>query len=229
VPISKAPGGFFSLWGLSLFFHQMRFLSSYQPRWQRSKLPKARYILYPLNFTVSHRKESAMIRKTNHIMLITLSLVLLLLLAVPFVQAAERGNVTCRQVWYATNFQSIPVGDVEGHIISLFEAKGITFWEPWGAVLAKVSATSDRTKGLGPAESYEIYTFPDGSTITTKCKGEATSAGTGKTGAGGGEGPWTFVSGTGKFQGIQGGGTFKWWVLGPGQWYSDFEGEYTLP
>lgn len=170
-----------------------------------------------------------MIRKTNHIMVIILSLVLLLLLAAPFVQAAERGKVTGRLVLYATSFQSIPVGDVEGHIIFLFEAKGIGFWEPWGAALLKNSATGDRTKGLGPAESYEIYTFPGGSTITTKSKGEATSAGTGKTGTGGGEGTWTFLGGTGKFQGIQGGGTFKWWVLGPGQWYSDFEGEYTLP
>ena len=170
-----------------------------------------------------------MIRKTNHIMVITLSLVLLLLLAAPFVQAAERGKVTCRTVWYATSFQSIPVGDVEGHIIFLFEAKGITFCEPWGACLIKESTTGDRTKGLGPAEGYDIYTFPDGSTITEKFTGEATSAGTGKTGTGAGEGTLTFVSGTGKFQGIQGGGTFKWWVLGPGQWYADFEGEYTLP
>ena len=162
-------------------------------------------------------------------MLITLSLVLLLLLAAPFVQAAERGKVTCRLVFYATNFQSIPVGDVEGHIIYLYEAKGITFWEPWGAALAKESSIGDGTKGLGSTESYDIYTFPDGSTITTKSKGEAKSAGPGKTGSGAVEGTWTFLGGTAKFQGIQGGGTWKAWVLGPGQFYVDAEAEYTLP
>jgi hypothetical protein len=229
VPIFKAPGRFFSLWGLSLFCHQMRFLSSYQVRWQRREVRKASYSLYPPNFTMSQRKESAMIRKTNHIMVITLSLVLLLLLAAPFVQAAERGKVTGRAVWYATNFQSIPVGDVEGHIIFLFEAKGITFFEPWGTALGKESTIGDRTKGLGPTEYYDINTFPDGSTITTKGRGESTSAGAGKTGTGGGEFTWTCVRGTGKFQGIQGGGTGKFWALGPGQWYADFEGEYTLP
>jgi len=170
-----------------------------------------------------------MIRKTNHIMLITLSLVLLLLLTVAFVQAAEKGKVTAREVMYATNYQSIPVGDVEGHIVFLYEAKGIGFWEPWGAALAKESGIGDRTKGLGSNEAYTIITYPDGSTITIKGKGETKSAGPGKTGAGGGEGTWSFVSGTGKFQGIQGEGTSKWWHLGPGQYYVDFEGEYTLP
>jgi hypothetical protein len=160
---------------------------------------------------------------------IALSLVLLLLLAAPFVQAAEKGKVTGRTVWYATNFQMIPVGDAEGHIIFVFEAKGISFWEPWGACLVKESTAGDRTKGLGPVEFYDINTFPDGSTIMTKGKGESTSAGAGKTGTGAGQGTWTFVSGTGKFQGIQGGATFKYWALGPGQWYSDGEGEYTLP
>jgi hypothetical protein len=170
-----------------------------------------------------------MIRKTNHIAVITLSIVLLLLLAAPFVQAAERGKVTNRLVLYVTNTQMIPIGDVEGHIIFLYEAKGIAFWEPWGPVLNKESGIGDRTKGLGHHECYDIYTFPDGSTITTKFKGKTTSAGSGKTGAGGGEGTWTFVSGTGKFQGIQGGGTSKFWHAGPGQAYADIEGEYTLP
>ncbi|MGA2468979.1 MAG: hypothetical protein ABSH06_32170 [Thermodesulfobacteriota bacterium] len=170
-----------------------------------------------------------MIRKTNHIMVIVISLVLLLLLAAPFVQAAERGKVTSRNFYYATNVQIIPVGDVEGHVIFVLEAKGITIGEPWGAALIKESITGDRTKRLGPGEGYSVYTYPDGSTITTKFKGEVTAAGRSKTGTSEGEGTWTYVRGTSKFQGIQGGGTFKYKELGPGQWYSDLEGEYTLP
>jgi hypothetical protein len=170
-----------------------------------------------------------MIRKTNHIMVITLSLVLLLLLAVPFVQAGERGKWTGRGVMYATNYQSIPVGDVEGHIVFVMEAKGIGFGEPWGPCLLKGVDAGDRTKGEGSTEGYGIWTYPDGSTITTKGKSVSRGAGLGKTSAAEGEFTWTFVRGTGKFQGIQGGGTGKFWVLGPGQWYSDSEGEYTLP
>jgi hypothetical protein len=168
-----------------------------------------------------------MIRRTNHLMFITLSLVLLLLLAVSFVQAAERGKVTGRQVSHATSFQSIPVGDVEGHIIFLLESKGITFEEPWGSAIAKGSETGERTKGLGSSSGYVVFTYPDGSTATIKGKSKATSAEGGKTVAG--EGTWTYVRGTGKFQGIQGGGNLNFWVPGPGQWYLDYEGEYTLP
>jgi hypothetical protein len=40
---------------------------------------------------------------------------------------------------------------------------------------------------------------------------------------------WTYTKGTGKFEGFQGAGTFKAYILGPGQWYSDWEGECTLP
>ena len=170
-----------------------------------------------------------MIRKTNHIMAIPLSLVLLLLLAASFALAAEKGKVTACEVMYATNYQSIPVGDVEGHMIFLYEAKGIAFWEPWGAALSKESGIGDRTKGLGSNEAYTIITYPDGSTITIKGKGVSKSAGSGKTGAGEGESTCTYVGGTGKFDGIQGGGTAKWWHLGPGQYYVDFEMDYTLP
>jgi hypothetical protein len=130
---------------------------------------------------------------------------------------------------YATNVQIIPVGDVEGHVIFLVEAKGITIGEPWGAALVKESYTGDRTKGLGSTEGYTIQTYPDGSTITIKFKSESTSTGPAKTGAGEGQATWTFVSGTGKFQDIQGGGTSKFWILGPVQWHEDGEGEYTLP
>ena len=138
-------------------------------------------------------------------------------------------KVTGRDVLYATNIQIVPVGDVEGHNIYLLESKGIGFREPWGPCLIKNSETGDRTKGLGSNEGYGVSTYPDGSTITTKFKAESTRAGSGQTGAGEGEGTYTCVRGTGKFQGIQGGGTFKYRVLGPGQWYADWEGGYTLP
>jgi hypothetical protein len=38
-----------------------------------------------------------------------------------------------------------------------------------------------------------------------------------------------FVKGTGKFKGIQAEGTYKSYILGTGQGYSDGVGEYTLP
>jgi len=143
--------------------------------------------------------------------------------------AGERGKVVFRDVFFATGFPSAKVPDVEGHAIYLIEAKGMSFNEKWGPCLFVQSVMGDYTKGLGPYEGYIHYTYPDDSTITTKVKGESKTVGRGITGGGSGGGTWTYIKGTGKFEGIQGGGTGQYWVLGPGQWYSDSEGEYTLP
>jgi len=136
--------------------------------------------------------------------------------------AGERGKVVVRDVCFSTNYVSAKVPDVEGHAINLIEAKGMSFSEKWGPCLLVLGAMQDYTKGVGPYQGYIHYTYPDGSTITIKIEGK------GKPGARG-EGTWSYIKGTGKFEGIQGGGTRQYWVLGPGQWYVDAEGEYTLP
>ena len=143
--------------------------------------------------------------------------------------AGEKGKAVVRDVFFSTSYTSAKVPDVEGHALHLLEAKGMSFSEQWGPCLFVQSAVQDYTKGVGTHEGYIHYTYPDGSTITIKLKGEAKAAGPGITGSARGEGTWTYLKGTGKFEGIQGGGTREYWVLGPGQWYSDAKGEYTLP
>jgi hypothetical protein len=143
--------------------------------------------------------------------------------------AAERGKVTYRQVYYVTTIHTLKAPDVEGHAITLFEAKGITFSEKWGSALTSMINSSDLIKGAGTFQGYTHSTFPDGSTITSKFEGKSTATGATLTGMATTEATWTYVKGTGKFQGIQGRGTSKSYVLGPGQYYSDAEGEYTLP
>ena len=66
-----------------------------------------------------------MTKKANQIVFITLAVILLLLLAALFVQAGERGKWTGRGAFYATNYQSIPVGDVEGHIVFVINKASI--------------------------------------------------------------------------------------------------------
>jgi hypothetical protein len=143
--------------------------------------------------------------------------------------AAEKGKVAGRQVFYMTTIQTLKVPDVEGHTINLLEAKGIFSSEKWGAALIYQINTLDFIKGTGTFQGYTHTTFPDGSTMTSKFEGKSTGGGVGTTGMASSEGTWTYVKGTGKFQGIQGRGTFKSYVLAPGQFYSDVEGEYTLP
>jgi hypothetical protein len=143
--------------------------------------------------------------------------------------AAEKGKVAYRQVYYMTSIHTLKVPDVEGHAINLLEAKGIVSSEKWGAALIYQINTLDFIKGSGTFQGYTHTTYPDGSTITTKFEGKSKGGGAGTTGMASSEGTWTYVKGTGKFEGIQGRGTMKSYVLGPGQFYSDSEGEYTLP
>ncbi|MDH7499053.1 MAG: hypothetical protein QHH30_01545 [candidate division NC10 bacterium] len=136
--------------------------------------------------------------------------------------AGEKGRVAVRDVFFSTNYVSAKVPDAEGHAVHFIEAKGMSFSEKWGACLLVMVAAQDYTKGVGPYHGYIHYTYHDASTITIKIEGE------GRPGQRG-EGTWSYTKGTGKFEGIQGGGTREYWVLGPGQWYVDAKGEYTLP
>jgi hypothetical protein len=77
--------------------------------------------------------------------------------------------------------------------------------------------TVDVRKETSSGEAYLHATFPGGSTYIVKAESK------------GGKGTFTFIKGTGKLEGIQGGGTFKSYLLDPSQWYTDWEGEYTLP
>ena len=140
--------------------------------------------------------------------------------------AGEKGKVVVRDVFFSQGYlASTKVADVDGHAMNLLEAKGMSFSEKWGPCLLVLRVVQDYTKGVGPYEGYIHYTYSDGSTITIKIKGEGKAAGPGAKG----EGTWTYLKGTGEFEGIQGGGTREYWVLGPGQWYADAKGEYTLP
>jgi len=136
--------------------------------------------------------------------------------------AGEKGKVVVRDVFFMTNYVSAKVPDVGGHAVNFIEAKGMSFTEKWGACLFVMVAVQDYTEGVGPYLGYLHYTYRDGSTISIKMEGK------GKPGERG-EGTWSYIKGTGKFEGIQGGGTREYWVLGPGQWYVDAKGEYTLP
>jgi hypothetical protein len=136
--------------------------------------------------------------------------------------AGERGKVVAREVYYATTIHTLKVPDVEGHAILMIEAKGIGFNEKWGAYLIYLTSTLDLIKREGTRVGYNQYTFPDGSTMIEKWEGKGGALGEA-------EGTWAYTKGTGRLEGIQAEGTWKSHNMGPGQWYSDGEGEYTLP
>ncbi len=135
--------------------------------------------------------------------------------------AEERGKITARDVHYAPAVHTLKVPDVENHISMMYESKGISFPEKWGACLVNQIGFMDLVKGQGTCQGYNQFSFRDGSIISGKWEGSIGPAGS--------EGTWTFIKGTGKFNGIQGAGTWKGYMLSPERWYSDWEGEYRLP
>ncbi len=100
----------------------------------------------------------------------------------------------------------LPVGDVEGHILAIFELRGLVFVD--GEVGVYVGWTQvDLIKGIGPAQGYHKITYEDGSTTTTKFQFAAKIAPDGKTGLYE-DGKGQFIMGTGRFAGIKGGDSF---------------------
>ena len=135
--------------------------------------------------------------------------------------AGERGKIAAREVFYSPTVHTLKVPDMEDHIIMMYEGKGISFPEKWGACLVNTIGIVDLVKGEGTCQGYNQYSFPDGSTMSGKWEG--------RVGVAGAEGTWTFIKGTGKFKGIQGEGTWKGYMMSPERSYSDWEGKYTLP
>ncbi len=112
------------------------------------------------------------------------------------------------------------------------DARGLSFPDTGevGTYLGKV--TFDITNGTGPHQAYWVTTYEDKSTVITSCKGVTTA---GPDGTSTFEGTYTYIGGTGRFAGIQGGGSYtgkRMAPLAPGvpaDTFSDYVTTYTLP
>jgi hypothetical protein len=137
-----------------------------------------------------------------------------------------------RSSHYNTKAYAIEVGDVAGHSIFLYEQTGLFFQEDGQVASLSVKGISDYTQGSGPGHGYMLLTYEDGSTTCINWKLTATAAPDGKTASW--KGTFEYTKGTGRFEGIKGGGsiTGKRLAALPGagaQMYNDITGTYTLP
>jgi hypothetical protein len=137
-----------------------------------------------------------------------------------------------RTVYHMTKVEAIPVGDVPGHVIGIADARGLTFIDN-GEVATYLSRICfDFTNGNGPHWAYGVTTYEDGSTTVVKAEGTTTAL---PGGASTFEGTLSYIKGTGRFEGIQGGGTYTGKRVaplapgGPADSYSDWSATYTLP
>ena len=92
--------------------------------------------------------------------------------------AGEKGKLVSRLVFHVTTFQSVKVGDVEGHTLWLVEQKAITFNQKWGAGLVTTTGMGEGDpKGDWTGGGFDQYTFPDGSTYTDRWEGRSVRRG----------------------------------------------------
>ena len=138
-----------------------------------------------------------------------------------------------RDVFHYVKVEVIKVGDVDGHIIGIAEAKGLEFDESSGQVANYSNKPMfDYINGSGPFWGYSIVTFEDGSTLTTKYEGITTPL---PGGVSAWKGTVSSMKGTGRFEGIQGTASFTGKRMAPltsggsADCYTDYIRTYTLP
>jgi len=125
---------------------------------------------------------------------------------------------------------SAEVPDAAGHMVMLTKAS-CTWPTPLdvGGVKTKSAidvATAEAHGASGTQHGYSVSTMDNGDKTTASYTGTLQMN---KDGSGTFKGTWKFTSGTGKFKGIKGSGTYTGSATADGSATGDIEGEYTLP
>lgn len=161
---------------------------------------------------------------------VSLALVFVFVVATSMAQQKNEiaGEITCAYIMQ----EKLNVGDTEGHVISLAQSEGTNistgeneFMD--GAKIVNMSF-SDVVKGNGPHQGYIKYTQNGDSTfagwngkIATIFSDEGAPIITF-------EGIFTYIKGTGQFEGIQGSGTYKGKFISEKEYTVEWEGEYFI-
>ena len=167
------------------------------------------------------------ILKSKRSMLILVTLALIIAFGVTTASAQDKVKVKFRAYAVTTKMERFEVGDTEGHFVTLSESKGVT---SDGKFTRYFTSRSDLIKGNGTLSGYGKYVdLKDGDYYFSKYQGPATAT---KSPEGKlkitFKGTYIFIKGTGKFENIQGGGTYKGGFLGKGIIFVDVEGEYVI-
>ncbi len=103
---------------------------------------------------------------------------------------------------YVTRGESVPIDDVEGHVVNLMVRRSFYAFENGEVAIVNAVSTGDFIKGSGPFMNYLTITFPDGSTMIVKGQGTVGGTAAGTLASGG----WKseIIKGTGRFEGIKG-------------------------
>jgi len=153
------------------------------------------------------------------------------LLTQPSESVAQSGSFTANgKVTALLSETKMLPGDKPGHELMMVRRMDtISYSDPiFSSGQAVVATFADYTAGSGPHRGYFAVTHPNGDKTFTTYEGiaKATPNASGPPDVTF-EGKWSFVGGTGKFDGISGGGTYKGGGTPTGPAY-EFGGQYTL-
>jgi hypothetical protein len=145
---------------------------------------------------------------------------------------AQTKTMKYRVSSYVVQNEVLPVGDQEGHFVSIFSRRGLSYFENGEIATFTNWGTSDTIKGKGPSQGYALFTFEDGSTIVGnfKCESEPAPKGLSSIKCAG-----DYTKGSGRFEGIKGTYSIAGRTLTTfsketkGDLYYDVIGTYTLP
>ena len=171
------------------------------------------------------------IREMNNYYTVLL-IVLLLLISKTDATAEPIKTMKWKEVGYAKNIQLADAPDFKGHIVGMFERRGLDIFEDGTVAVYKQMGSMDGWDTGATCQGYTELSFEDGSTIIYKFQGsEETKPGELPRLKGDG----TFIKGTGRFSGIK--GTLKF----TGRYYTSLDDDnkgaaifevvstYTLP
>ena len=143
---------------------------------------------------------------------------------IKFASAGETVKVKASATSINTKWHEIEVGDVEGHVIGLFQNTQVWVSDITGERITQYSrGTMDfnRKTGQGTMQGYSIGTYENGDKRFAKYDGKIVGKGQWK-------GTWADTGGTGKYQSTEGGGTWESKSLGRGISHVTAEGERTF-
>ena len=110
---------------------------------------------------------------------------------------------------FTTKFEQMEVGDVEGHIVAVWQGKQVFINEKTGEKTISISTNNmDINPKIGKVtlKGYGVATAPNGDQLIREHMGQAVGKGHFK-------GTFTYVKGTGQYEGTKGSGTWESWAL----------------
>jgi hypothetical protein len=179
------------------------------------------------------KKEETIMRKSKMTILSCIAIFLIAaLILVPATQAGEKTyKLKSRVVNSLTKMEFMAAGDVKGHILGIYENRGIAFSDNGEIATTLCHGMFESLKGVVSYHGYSVHTFEDGSTQWKKYKGTAEPDPGGKVKLY--KATFEVFKGTGRFEGIKGSGSFSGtkplWDKESKYKYLDSTGSYTLP